>query len=171
MRLGLRAERKEPLDEIVIYPSKEKYELSRKQPFLSYFDRLKSFILEGEGTLVVSGYSFSDQHINEAIFDTLSQNPRMHLMVFAFDDSVLDSLESQGRAVHMNLSAYGKTKGIIRGKLAAWKHPPTNGDDTTAFWDEEKKSLTLGDFGQLVEFLVAMSGRSQMLRETAGGAP
>ena len=34
--------------ELVIYPSKEKYDSSRKQPFIAYFDRLKNYLLSGE---------------------------------------------------------------------------------------------------------------------------
>lgn len=37
-----------PENELVVYPSKEKYNLSRKQPFIAYFDRLKNYLLQGE---------------------------------------------------------------------------------------------------------------------------
>lgn len=55
-------------DEIVIYPSREKYDSSRKQPFIAYFDRLKNYLSDGELLFIITGYSFSDQHINEIIF-------------------------------------------------------------------------------------------------------
>ena len=65
-----------PNSELVIYPSRDKYESSRKQPFTSYFDRLRDFFLSGEGVFIISGYSFSDEHINELIFSCLKQNNR-----------------------------------------------------------------------------------------------
>ncbi len=34
-----------PDNELVIYPSKDKYDSSRKQPFIAYFDRLKNYLL------------------------------------------------------------------------------------------------------------------------------
>jgi hypothetical protein len=52
-------------NELVIYPSRDKYVSSRKQPFIAYFDRLKNYLLQGELLFIVTGYSFSDQHINE----------------------------------------------------------------------------------------------------------
>lgn len=38
----------EPKNELMIYPSREKYELSRKQPYIAYFDRLKTYLLRSE---------------------------------------------------------------------------------------------------------------------------
>src|SRR5690606_8024048 len=64
-------------NELVIYPSKEKYDSSKKQPFIAYFDRLKNYLLSGELLFIFSGYSFSDQHINEIIFNCLRQNNRL----------------------------------------------------------------------------------------------
>jgi len=39
-----------PINELMIYPSKEKYMLSRKEPFIAYFDRLKSYMTSLIGT-------------------------------------------------------------------------------------------------------------------------
>lgn len=67
--------------ELVIYPSKEKYDSSRKQPFIAYFDRLKNFLSSGELLFIFTGFSFSDQHINEIIFNCLRQNNRLFCIV------------------------------------------------------------------------------------------
>ena len=45
--------------ELVIYPSKEKYDTSRKQPFTAYFDRLANLLKSGELLFIFTGYSFS----------------------------------------------------------------------------------------------------------------
>ena len=45
-----------PDNELMIYPSKEKYALSRREPYVAYFDRLKSYMLNGEVLLFFSGY-------------------------------------------------------------------------------------------------------------------
>jgi hypothetical protein len=71
-------------NELVIYPSKEKYDSSKKQPFVAYFDRLKSVLTAGELLFVFSGYSFSDQHINEIIFNSLRQNNRLSVLIFFY---------------------------------------------------------------------------------------
>jgi hypothetical protein len=64
VRLGEQAKSVSAQNEIVIYPSREKYESSRKQPFIAYFDRLKTFLQDGERLFIINGYSFSDEHIN-----------------------------------------------------------------------------------------------------------
>lgn len=46
-----------PKNELLIYPSKEKYDLSRKQPFIAYFDRLKNTCFAANCFL-----SFQDTH-------------------------------------------------------------------------------------------------------------
>jgi len=82
IRIGKVENIKNEENEIVIYPSKEKYDLSKKQPFIAYFDRLKNYLLSGELLFVFLGYSFSDQHINEIIFNCLRQNNRLTALVF-----------------------------------------------------------------------------------------
>lgn len=51
----------------LIYPSKLKYDQSRKMPFLAMSDRLTSFLLKPHAVLFVCGYSFGDEHINDTI--------------------------------------------------------------------------------------------------------
>ncbi len=74
VRLGFSAKQSdENTGELVIYPSREKYESSRKQPFITYFDRMNSYLQEGEGLFIISGYSFADEHINQIIFNSIKQ--------------------------------------------------------------------------------------------------
>lgn len=158
-------------NELVIYPSKEKYVSSRKQPFLAYFDRLKRYLSKGELLFIFTGYSFFDQHINEIIFNCLRQNNRLFVLVFFFKDDEVERLYSVASS-YMNLNAFGPKKAIINGKLGEWK---LNKDDlkpnenTELYWDETVSNFTLGDFNQLVNFLIANSGRGQMIEEIANG--
>lgn len=143
-----------PNAELVIYPSRDKYESSRKQPFTSYFDRLKEFLLGGEGMFVVSGYSFSDDHINEVIFNCLNQNNRLHVLAFLFEDSPVDKIVSEGKNVP-NLTIIGPKKASISGLGGEWKY--TKGNELVdPLWDSDK--LKLGDFRELVKFLITSSG-------------
>ena len=59
VRIGKIENIKDEKNELVIYPSKEKYDSSRKQPFIAYFDRLKKYLLSGELLFIFTGYSFS----------------------------------------------------------------------------------------------------------------
>lgn len=151
-------------NELVIYPSKDKYDSSRKQPFIAYFDRMRSYLLGGELLFVVSGYSFSDQHINEIIFNCMRQNNRLFVIAFLYDDGELENLHKSCSA-YLNLHAFGPTKAIINGELGEWqfnKAASKPNEITTTFWSEDKSQLTLGEFSALVAFLVASSGKQEL---------
>ena len=148
-------------NELVIYPSKDKYDSSRKQPFIAYFDRMRDYLLSGELLFVFTGYSFSDQHINEIVFNCMRQNNRLFVIVFFFKDDDVENLYKTCSA-YLNLHVFGPTKAIINGEMGEWhlnKEAVMPNESTTAFWNEEKSHLTLGDFNALVKFLVASSGK------------
>ncbi len=153
-------------DEIVIYPSREKYDSSRKQPFIAYFDRLKNYLSDGELLFIVSGYSFSDQHINEIIFNSLRQNSRLFILVFAYSDSSIDDLYKLSSSF-LNISAFGPTKAVINGELNEWYMPEDENEDHESYWDNDKKELTIGDFNKLVNFLITNSGKKEFIEQIA----
>ena len=159
IRLGAGAKEKFPESELVIYPSKDKYESSRKQPFTSYFDRLKEFLLGGEGIFIISGYSFSDDHVNEVIFNALNQNNRLHIIAFFFQDDPLNKIVDAGKNLP-NFTLLSPSKASISGISSNWEKTK-DGDILNPFWDEKKKYLTLGDFKQMVKFLILCSGRKE----------
>jgi hypothetical protein len=158
-----------PDHELVIYPSKDKYETSRKQPFIAYFDRLKNYLLSGELLFVFAGYSFSDEHINEIVFNCLRQNNRLFCVVFFYQDSEVENLHSIASS-YMNLNVFGPTKAIVNGILDNWDFKKEYLKDTEkydAYWDEGSKKLKLGDFNQLVNFLVSYSGKAELINISA----
>lgn len=159
-----------PENELVVYPSKEKYNLSRKQPFIAYFDRLKNYLLQGETLFVFTGYSFSDQHINEIIFTGLRQNPRLYSIVMCFTDDQVDGMAANANS-YLNLCVMGPKKMIINGKLYEWTFDESTGDpkDSEVYWDKSKKEFLLGDFKKLVTFLVTNSGKLKKIEEVLNG--
>ncbi len=154
IRLSDGAKDKFPEAELVIYPSRDKYESSRKQPFTSYFDRMKEFLLGGEGIFIISGYSFSDDHINEVLFNCLNQNNRLHILAFFFEDKPIDKIISEGKNFP-NLTLIGPTKASISGLGGQWSYSKGN-ELVDQFWDSDK--LKLGDFRVLVQYLIVCSG-------------
>lgn len=155
----IRTSRKEnPANELVIYPSKEKYNLSRKQPFIAYFDRLKQYLRNGEMTFVISGYSFADQHINDIIFSALRENIHLFCAVFCYSDEQVNEMEKFS-TTFLNLSVYGPNRGIVRGTVVKWEFPEEQTDETKSYLYEGKE-LGLGDFSQLAEFLIISSGKT-----------
>ncbi len=165
IRLGIRTnEDVANNQELVIYPSKEKYELSRKQPFIAYFDRLKHYLNEGEGLFIISGYSFSDEHINEIFFNSLQQNNRLHIITFLFSDSDMDKILGLNKPF-LNFTAYSPNFAIISGRYGKWNTTENQEnkieiDIFNKFWDIEEKKFILGDFNNLVDFLIEISGKA-----------
>jgi hypothetical protein len=158
-------------NELVIYPSREKYDSSRKQPFVAYFDRLKNHLLNGELLFIFTGYSFSDQHINEIVFNSLRQNNRLFALVFFYQDTEVENLYKLSSS-HFNLSVFGPTKAIINGVLGEWdfkKDDLKPNETADIFWDNVKSKLTLGDFNQLVNFLISNSGKKETIEAIANG--
>lgn len=159
-----------PENELVIYPSKEKYNLSRKQPFIAYFDRLKNCLLQGELLFIFAGYSFSDQHINEIIFNGLRQNSRLYTIVLCFSDEQVNLMADYAMS-YLNLCVMGPKKMIINGKSFEWKYDESvgNSNGSQLYWDKPSEKFTLGDFKRLVEFLIVNSGRSSRIEEAVNG--
>jgi len=162
----------EKLDnELVIYPSKEKYDSSKKQPFVAYFDRFKNVLLGGERLFIFTGYSFSDQHINEIAFNSLRQNNRLFILVFFYQDSEVEELYKVS-SPYLNLTVFGPSKGIINGTLGEWEYKEDDLKQTEkseSYWDDINNKLTLGDFNHFINFLITNSGKKENIEEIASG--
>jgi hypothetical protein len=153
-------------DEIVIYPSREKYDSSRKQPFIAYFDRLKNYLSEGELLFIISGYSFSDQHINEIIFNSLRQNNRLFIIVFSYSDSSVEDLYKLSSSF-LNISAFSPNKAIINGEIREWVFTKDENENYDSYWDNDKGELMIGDFNKLVNFFITNSGKKETIEQIA----
>ena len=156
-------------DELVIYPSREKYELSRKQPFIAYFDRLKRYLNEKEGLFIISGYSFSDEHINEIFFNSLKQNNRLHIIAFLYSNDDMAKLQICGCNSYLNFTAFGPDEAIIGGNFGKWnidekiiKEEPLK---VLSFWNIQKKHFKLGDFKEMVSFLIEICGKKVIVEK------
>lgn len=147
-------------EELVIFPSREKYVQSRKLPFLAFQDRLRKFLRDGESLMIITGYSFGDEHLNEVIFQGLRSNPRLSITALVYGDEkdrkrFLPQRIIDFAAEYKNLSVYGPDKACIGGIVIPWGEPGRKRKETEIwpFWDEKEKSFTLGDFNCFVSFL------------------
>lgn len=71
--------------DILIYPSTLKYDDSKKQPYTALGDRLTNFLKQPDTILIICGYSFGDEHINERILTALKTNTSAHVYVLFYD--------------------------------------------------------------------------------------
>ena len=156
-------------EQIMIFPSREKYVDSRKLPFLAYQDRLRRFVSIGESVLFILGYSFSDEHLNEIILQGLRGNNRLAVNVLVYgekktvDDKerqvLPETVEQYGR-VYRNMSIYGPDKAVIGGVVGSWTSPPDKKDgyEPLPYWSDDDNRFTLGDFRALATYLERFIG-------------
>lgn len=75
----------EKLDEsernILIYPTPTKQNKSLGSPYVELFREFQKKLLEPHSILFVIGYSFSDEHVNNIIYQALATNSTMNLVI------------------------------------------------------------------------------------------
>jgi hypothetical protein len=169
-------------DELLIHPSHLKYDASRRMPYFVMIDRLRSFLRRADRpvALIISGYSFGDEHINEAIIESLKTNASAACFALQFGSLANYPVAVALARDNANLSVLASDKAIIRRREGQWKANPTM--DFAALKgvfeviptpnevDEAKQSvaeaeaprpcrMTIGDFKRLGDFLDEFSRR------------
>ncbi len=69
----------------IIYPIQNKKKISLDLPYSELFRYFVDEINKPKTTLIIIGYSFLDEHVNDIILNALS-NPDFNLVIFSFDD-------------------------------------------------------------------------------------
>lgn len=126
-------------DSYIIHPSHLKYDQSRKMPYLALIDRLNKFLRQNSAVLIMSGYSFSDDHLNDTILNALRANPTAMVIALLFGDLtttkeekgdedkiVLTTINNYEKAMELaenrsNLSIWTFDEAVIGGLRAKWK--------------------------------------------------
>ena len=117
-----------------IYPSDSKYDESRRMPFVVLQDRFRRALYHPETLVLVSGYAFGDDHLNEIIFDAATHRERSEIIVFCFD--TIPHALAEHAAVTPNIQVASPTEAII--------------------WAEQ---FLLGDFKHLAAYLAKSSAK------------
>jgi hypothetical protein len=143
-----------------IYPSDVKYEESRRVPFVVLQDRFRRALNEPESLTLISGYSFSDDHLNELIFESVSRRERSEVIAFCFD-----ALPDKAVAWAMttpNLQLVTAREGVLGGVRGEWVGPDEN---VTGLWVD--KEFALHDFRHLATYLAKTSAEGSLSRGDA----
>ena len=155
----------------MIYPSFQKYDESRQQPYSAFTDRLSRFLEQDDALLIVAGFSFSDEHINNLIFGALENRPRTHVYALQYEELPEENDVIKRAYQRSNMIVVGPETGIIGGQRAAWAPVESPAFMDVAFElkaDEadpggeadnvEAKSglMKIGDFGSFCDFLESM---------------
>lgn len=138
--------------EVLIHPSHLKYEESRRMPYLAMLDRLKAFLRRRGASLIICGYSFSDEHLNEVILQGLSANPTASAFALQFSD--LQQYEkaaslAKGRS---NLSLLARDGAVVGTREGKWR-----GADP-----ETQSEFPYGDFAEFGGLVAELIGTEQL---------
>ena len=153
----------------MIMPSHHKYDESRKQPYSAFLDRLTRVLERDDTILFTCGYSFSDEHINAILFDSLEAKQRPHIVALQFADPEPTSVIVERAARFLNFMVLAKRKAIIGGKSGEWELTDTENvpfldgtfiADTTpdGATPSLKGEFLLGDFVRFSQFLASLTG-------------
>jgi hypothetical protein len=151
----------------MIYPSFQKYDESRQQPYSAFTDRLSRFLEQDDALLIVAGFSFSDEHINNHIFGALENRPRTHVYALQFDELSETSDLAKRAAQRPNMIVIGPQTGVIGGRRAAWAavESPSFMDGVFELKEEVRAGgeatktgrMKIGDFTCFCDFLESMT--------------
>lgn len=132
---------------IIVFPSLQKYDESKKQPYVSYLDRLSKFIKQDDSVLFVCGYSLGDQHINDVILNALASSKSSHVIALLYDkywdndrkpkfSLISDSSVAKLGMSQPKLSIYGMRSAVIGGRIGEWKLKSEPGRDDSIIVDK-----------------------------------
>ena len=155
----------------MIYPSFQKYDESRRQPYSAFTDRLSRFLEQDDALLIVAGFSFGDEHINNLIFGALENRPRTHVYALQFEELSEENDVIKRAYQRSNIIVVGPETGIIGGRRATWAQVenPAFKDAVSELKSKEADSgnnventganaasVKIGDFGSFCDFLESM---------------
>lgn len=135
-----------------IYPSDAKYEESRRVPFVVLQDIFRKTLHQPETLVMITGYSFGDDHINEQLFHAATRRQRSEFMVFCFGE-IPEKLAVRA-FLTPNLQVVSGSEAILGGKRADWKPPEPEdlpGNLSAKIWESGKFALC--DFRNLAAYL------------------
>ena len=135
-----------------IYPSDTKYEESRRVPFVVLQDRLRRALHEPETLILIAGYSFSDKHLNELLFDAASRRERSEFMVFCYSD--IPEVLANHANITPNLQVVSGHEAILGGVRGEWEAPK---DPPPGLWVDGQFGLR--DFTNLANHLARSATR------------
>ena len=160
----------------MIFPSFRKYDESRQQPYVAFMDRLSRFLELDDALLIVAGFSFGDEHINNMIFGALENHQRTHVYALQYDEPGDGTDLTKRSYQRRNMITVGPETGIIGGRRSRWGHveghpfvePMRDGalaEDTEDGESDPDDAndlfgrMNIGDFSRFCEFLSSMTTR------------
>jgi len=144
----VRVAREAEKDKVMIAPSHLKYDQSRRMPYLAMLDRVRAFFRgrkrgdidkneEDSPRLVVCGYSFLDDHLNEVLLDGLRGNHSAQCFALMYSNlsdhpRVVEYAEKQA-----NLTVLARDGAVIGTRVGRYRLGSSGGDEHVPWLYEE----------------------------------
>ena len=175
-RVVSRGEKIDPGERHLIHPSHLKYDESRRMPYLAMMDRLKAFMRRSPAVIILCGYSFNDQHINETLVQGLQGNPSA--VCFALMHSNLDTYLNAVNCAkrRTNLCVLARNEAVIGCQRGQWLAPADSSQFASSILVKNdpisgpSAEFLLGDFGKFTAFLCEQLGSDTSYSETKNGS-
>ena len=165
----VRVTREAAAGKVMIFPSHLKFDQSRRMPYLAMLDRLRAFFQGKDAPrLVVCGYSFLDDHLNEVLLDGLrgNRNAQCFALMYSGLDKhprVVEYAERQG-----NLTVLAWDGAVVGTRVGGYRVGTAGGEEHAPWLLEEAPSSgdpkdvsprsRLGDFHYFGLFLEQLCG-------------
>lgn len=165
----VRVTREAAAGKVMIFPSHLKFEQSRRMPYLAMLDRLRAFFQGNDAPrLVVCGYSFLDDHLNEVLLDGLRGNRNAQCFALMYS-----GLDNHSRVVdyaqrQSNLTVLAWDGAVVGTRVGGYRAGTDGGQEHAPWLLEEAPSggspkegyprSRLGDFHYFGLFLEQLCG-------------
>jgi hypothetical protein len=145
-------------------------------PYLAMIDRLRAFLKQPTATLILCGYSFRDEHINEVIVQGLQSTQTTVAFALLFDGLTTHSQAAALALKRSNLNILARDGAVIGGQKTDWsdkdaesvsaddgrfvRWTPVDPANREGKWSAE---FALGDFAVFGEFLHELVGAGRQV--------
>lgn len=146
----------QPVDQglaAAIYPSDTKYDESRRVPFVVLQDRLRRALHQPETLVLITGYSFGDEHLNEMLFDAATRRERSEFIAFCYSE--IPQVLAARATITPNLQVVTGHEAILGGLRGGWREPANSPPPN--LWVDG--GLGLRDFRHLGAYLARSATR------------
>ena len=167
----------------VIHPSHLKYQESRRMPYLAMVDRLREFLKSSTSTLILCGYSFRDDHINETIIQGLQYTQTAVAFALLFENTKNCDSVTKIALNQPNLNVLARNGGVIGGQKVEWLKRDSelaSANDSNVVARKQSRSFCdqtrheaefkLGDFTVFGQFLQKIVGNVGYSRQAFSNA-
>jgi len=137
-------------EELLIHPSHRKYDESRRMPYVVMIDRLKGFLRNNRQpvALLVVGHSFSDEHLNATIVESLKANPSAACFALQYEKIASYATAATLAKQEANFSLLARDAAVIRRREGRWlARPATERAALSGVFDFDGADTVAGNGG------------------------